>query len=217
MLRPELCATKLSTMNHSAAEERLRVIRELMERATIYRAVSAPAALFCGLMALLVSGLALIPGPLQSPFQHYFVLVWVVVCVLSATANIFFLSRCHGAAPGTVCLLSVTGRPCSAIAPAFIVAIALDLLPNPGGGDGTLYRGLLDGVVRAGAAVDDDIGAPVNRRARLGVHPDQRCDPVRDDACFGTRCFRPAKRGAGTKWVTSPWLGASASITRFTG
>ena len=126
MLRPELCATKLSTMNHSAAEEHLRVIRELMERATIYRAVSAPAALFCGLMALLVSGLALIPGPLQSPFQHYFVLVWVVVCVLSATANIFFLSRSHGTAPGTVCLLSVTGRPYSAIVPAFIVAIALD-------------------------------------------------------------------------------------------
>lgn len=49
-------------MNRSAAEEHLRVIRELMERATVYRAVSAPAALFCGLIALSVSGLALIPG-----------------------------------------------------------------------------------------------------------------------------------------------------------
>src|SRR5260370_13552493 len=62
LLRPELCATKLATMNRSAAEENLRVIRQLMERATIYPAVSAPAALFFRLSALLVLGLALIPG-----------------------------------------------------------------------------------------------------------------------------------------------------------
>src|SRR5258707_391098 len=75
LLRPQLCVTKLTTMNRSAAEENLRVIRELMERATIYRAVSAPGALFCGLSALLVSALALIPGPFQLLFQHNFALV----------------------------------------------------------------------------------------------------------------------------------------------
>src|SRR5258708_32191384 len=93
LLRLKLCATKLTTMNRSAAEENLRVIRELMERATIYRAVSAPGALFCGLSALLVSALALIPGPFQALVQHTFALVWGVVCLLSVTANIFFLVR----------------------------------------------------------------------------------------------------------------------------
>src|SRR5580700_3834338 len=124
LLGPELCVTKHSTMNQSAAEEHLRVIRELMERATIYRAVSAPAALFCGLMALLVSGLALIPGPLQSLFQHYFVLVWVVVCVLSATANIFFLFRSTERRQERFASYRLR-TALLAIAPAFIVAIAL--------------------------------------------------------------------------------------------
>ena len=124
MLGPELCVTKQSTMNRSAAEEHLRIIRELMERATIYRAVSAPAALFCGLIALLVSGIALIPGPLQSPLQHYFVLVWVVVCVLSATANIFFLFRSTERRQERFASYRLRAA-LFAVAPAFIVAIAL--------------------------------------------------------------------------------------------
>jgi cytochrome bd-type quinol oxidase subunit 2 len=111
-------------MNRSAAEEHLRVIRELMERATIYRAVSAPAALFCGLVALLVSGLALIPGPLQSLFQHNFVLVWIVVCLLSVTANIFFLFRSTKHRQERFASYRLRAA-LMAVAPAFIVAIAL--------------------------------------------------------------------------------------------
>src|SRR5260370_9196039 len=124
LLRPELCATKLATMNRSAAEENLRVIRELMERATIYRAVSAPAALFCGLSALLVSGLALIPGPFQTLLQHNFALVWVVVCLLSVTANIFFLVRATELRQERFASYRLR-TALLAIAPAFIVAIAL--------------------------------------------------------------------------------------------
>jgi cytochrome bd-type quinol oxidase subunit 2 len=111
-------------MNRSAAEEHLRVIRELMERATIYRAVSAPAALFCGLVALLVSGLALIPGPLQALFQHNFVLAWIVVCLLSATANTFFLFRSTERRQEPFASYRLR-TALLAIAPAFIVAIAL--------------------------------------------------------------------------------------------
>jgi hypothetical protein len=37
------------------AEQHLRIIRTLMERATIYRAISAPTALFGGLLAVIVS------------------------------------------------------------------------------------------------------------------------------------------------------------------
>jgi hypothetical protein len=114
----------IPTMNPSAAEEHLRLIRELMERATIYRTVSAPAALFCGLIALLVSGLALIPGPFQPPFQHNFVLVWVIVCLLSATANIFFLFRSTERRQERFASYRLRAA-LLAIAPAFIVAIAL--------------------------------------------------------------------------------------------
>ena len=38
-------------IDHSNAEEDLRVIRTLMERATIYRAISAPTALVAGLLS----------------------------------------------------------------------------------------------------------------------------------------------------------------------
>src|SRR5258708_4041069 len=124
LLRPQLCVTKLTTMNRSAAEENLRVIRELMERATIYRAVSAPGALFCGLSALLVSALALIPGPFQTLVQHNFALVWVVVCLLSVTANIFFLIRATERRQERFASYRLR-TALLAIAPAFIVAIAL--------------------------------------------------------------------------------------------
>jgi hypothetical protein len=111
-------------MNRSAAEEHLRIIRELMERATIYRAVSAPAALFCGLIALFVSALVLIPGPFQALLQHNFVLVWIVVCLLSLTANIFFLLRATERRKEPFASYRLR-TALLAIAPAFIVAIAL--------------------------------------------------------------------------------------------
>ena len=98
-----------------------------MERATIYRAVSAPAALFCGIVALLVGALALTPGPAQPLFQYHFVSVWVVVCILSAIANIFFLFRSttyRGETFGSHRLRTAL----YAIAPAFLVAIALTFL-----------------------------------------------------------------------------------------
>lgn len=47
------------------AEEHLRVIRSLMEKATIYRAVSAPTALAGGVAAVIVAS-----SPVQSFFDH---------------------------------------------------------------------------------------------------------------------------------------------------
>ena len=38
--------------DHTEAEEHLRVIRTLMERATVYRAISAPTAFFGGSIAI---------------------------------------------------------------------------------------------------------------------------------------------------------------------
>ena len=42
-------------IDRSNAEEDLRIIRTLMERATIYRAISAPTALVGGLLAILAA------------------------------------------------------------------------------------------------------------------------------------------------------------------
>ncbi len=114
-------------MDSRSAENHLRVIRELMERATIYRTISVPAALFCGFLALIVSLLALVPGPLQSGFRHYFVLVWIAVFLLSAGANTLFLLRSarqrHETFPSRRFRTALL-----AVAPAFLLAGALTLL-----------------------------------------------------------------------------------------
>lgn len=114
-------------MDSRSAEDHLRVIRELMERATIYRTISVPAALFCGFLALIVALFALVPGPLQSVFWHYFIGVWIIVFLLSAAANTLFLLRSarqrHEPFPSRRLRTALL-----AIAPAFLVAGALTVL-----------------------------------------------------------------------------------------
>ena len=70
------------------AEEDLRVIRNLMERATIYRAISAPTALVGGLLAL-GSSVALWLLDRSRPADaipldgRWFALIWLVVLARS--------------------------------------------------------------------------------------------------------------------------------------
>ena len=86
-------------MNEPAnAEEHLRVIRQLMERATVYRAVSAPSALVAGLLSILAGGsvyfnnqVNLVLGRAVRPRE--FATLWIVVLVLAALANAYFLWR----------------------------------------------------------------------------------------------------------------------------
>ena len=78
-----------------SASEHLQVIRSLMERATIYRAISAPMALIGGLLSLAGFGIAwsaqeIADDPLD-PIQ--FLLLWLLILALTAGANIFFLWR----------------------------------------------------------------------------------------------------------------------------
>src|SRR5215212_2124843 len=80
------------------AEENLRVIRQLMERATVYRAVAAPSALVAGILSLAASGavyfnneIRLVLGRTVRPRE--FAVLWIVVLVLAAIANGFFLWR----------------------------------------------------------------------------------------------------------------------------
>jgi hypothetical protein len=86
-------------MNERAnAEENLRVIRQLMERVTIYRAVAAPSALVAGLLSLFAAGavyfnneVRLVLGRTVRPRE--FAVLWVVVLILAAIANAYFLWR----------------------------------------------------------------------------------------------------------------------------
>ena len=109
-----------------SANRQLRVIRSLMERATIYRSLSAPTSLVGGLLSL--GGFATAyyakhhrQHPL-SPTE--FLIVWLVILALTCFTNIVFLSR--GAAhrgevffsPGMKCALT-------SVAPAFFAAAVL--------------------------------------------------------------------------------------------
>jgi len=114
-------------MDSQSAEDHLRIIRELMERATFYRTISVPAALFCGFLAVVVACAALIPGPLQPILRHYFVRVWIIVFLFSAAANTLFLLRSSKKRKEAF-LTRRLRTALVAIAPAFLVAGALTIL-----------------------------------------------------------------------------------------
>jgi hypothetical protein len=85
---------------HARAEEHLRVIRSLMERVTVYRAISAPTALVGGLSSVAVATWMLWrTGFFRSTEQDVplsardFILPWLVPLLLTAAANTFFIWR----------------------------------------------------------------------------------------------------------------------------
>jgi small-conductance mechanosensitive channel len=80
-----------------SAEENLRVIRTLMERATMYRAISAPTALVAGLLSILAASAIFLSEanltvgrPIRS---RQFAVTWIIVLILSLAANTFFVWR----------------------------------------------------------------------------------------------------------------------------
>jgi hypothetical protein len=85
-------------MDRTKAEEDLRVIRTLMERATTYRAISAPTAFVGGLLSVLAASLVEFSSRPGSPFGHTinsreFVFVWIAVLVLTVITNVFVVWR----------------------------------------------------------------------------------------------------------------------------
>lgn len=88
--------------DRTPAEEHLRVIRTLMERATIYRAISAPTALFGGCIAL---GLAIFiqvrehrwaahaPEVMRHITTREFAALWLAALVLVLILNTYFVRR----------------------------------------------------------------------------------------------------------------------------
>jgi uncharacterized protein (DUF2062 family) len=112
-----------------SASQQLRVIRSLMERATIYRSISAPTALVGGLLSL--GGFAMAyyakhdrHHPLSST---EFLIVWLVILALTCLTNVIFLSR--GAARRSESFFSA-GMKCAltSVAPAFFSAAVLSCL-----------------------------------------------------------------------------------------
>src|SRR5438270_10750829 len=81
----------------SDAEEHLRIIRSLMERATIYRAISAPTALVGGLCSVLFGAWLyfrwrpLPAGREEAEFGRIFVAGWLGVLAVTALANALFI------------------------------------------------------------------------------------------------------------------------------
>lgn len=82
---------------HMAAEEHLRVIRGLMERATKYRAISAPTALVGGTLSILLS-MSLLFAPVSQNIAdaadfRTFIAAWLAVLVITLLANTFLIWR----------------------------------------------------------------------------------------------------------------------------
>jgi hypothetical protein len=72
------------------AEEHLRVIRSLMERATVYRAISAPSALIGGLLTVARDAALAMRGANEG---HTVTLAWMGLCAVQLAVNGWFLSR----------------------------------------------------------------------------------------------------------------------------
>ncbi len=81
-------------MTEHGAEEHLRAIRQLMERATIYRAISAPTALMGGLLSVGLSAAMLVwqaGGPERNVDARRFYDYWLLVLIVTLAANGFFI------------------------------------------------------------------------------------------------------------------------------
>jgi hypothetical protein len=112
-----------------SAVRHLRVIRSLMERATIYRSISAPTALVGGLLSL--GGFA--TAWYAKHHRHLplspneFLIVWLVVLALTCFTNAIFLSR--GSIRRGETFFS-SGMKCAllSLAPAFFSAAMLTLM-----------------------------------------------------------------------------------------
>jgi hypothetical protein len=80
----------------SKAEADLHVIRSLMERATVYRAISAPAALVAGFLSIFAAAAIYLNDQtsINRPVQgRAFAAIWLIVLILAVAANAFFIWR----------------------------------------------------------------------------------------------------------------------------
>ena len=117
----------MSNSAHEAAEQ-LRAIRALMERSTIYRAISAPAAAFAGVLSLVVSGwMWLHRNPGEVPRPTVFVLIWAGVLVAVSAVNTVLLYR-SATQRGEAFISSGMKHALRALLPPLLAGFILSLL-----------------------------------------------------------------------------------------
>lgn len=84
--------------NQSNAEENLLVIRSLMERATVYRAISAPTALVGGLLSMVASTVIFLNNATEHGIgdritSREFTMIWLGVLAITMMFNAIFIHR----------------------------------------------------------------------------------------------------------------------------
>jgi hypothetical protein len=119
----------------SDAEEHLRIIRSLMEKATIYRAISAEAAAVGGVLAIAASfafgnWLTASPGELAPKGPGSFFVLWLAVLVLAGVCNAVLLYR-GAKRRGEVFASTGMRMAVAALLPSFLVAGFFTLLLSP--------------------------------------------------------------------------------------
>jgi hypothetical protein len=109
----------------SKAEEDLRVIRSLMERATVYRAISAPAALVAGCLSIFAAA-AIYLATNRPVHGRAFAAIWLVVLVIAVATNAFFIWR-EAKKDGRPFISSGMKLSLRAIAPNLLIPAAVTL------------------------------------------------------------------------------------------
>jgi hypothetical protein len=113
----------------STAEEHLRVIRSLMEKATIYRAISAPTALVgggAGILAAAVFHFQSRGAEIQNK-SRLFLTCWLGALTIAAVGNIYFL-RADARRRGERFVSAGMRAALRALWPSYLVAAVLTIL-----------------------------------------------------------------------------------------
>jgi hypothetical protein len=113
------------------AEQNLRIIRQLMERATVYRAVAAPSALIAGILSLLAAGAVYFDNEVRPLLgrtvrPREFAFLWIVVLIVVAAVNAYFLWR-EAERDGRPFFSSGMRLALQAIAPNLLIPMAITI------------------------------------------------------------------------------------------
>jgi hypothetical protein len=120
-------------MDRAEAEEHLRVIRSLMEKATLYRAISAPTAVLGGTLSLLVGLFLAFPFSASAETPSWFFGPWLCVLAITGGANTYFIHR-EAERRGDPFLSPGMKMALTALAPSHLVAAFITVLALVGTG-----------------------------------------------------------------------------------
>jgi len=111
----------------STAEEHLRVIRSLMEKATVYRAISAPTALLGGILGIVASTVVHFQSRNGGSANKWFLISWLAALALAGVGNAYFL-RADAHRRGEAFISSGMRAAMKALWPSYLVATVITIL-----------------------------------------------------------------------------------------